>query len=389
VTNVAIDIETSKAPFHLPWQPQAFVVCISTCDDNNETRTWFFEHEAATQTPRESIEELQAYLNKYDRLIAHNAKFDLHWLRLLGINTEKHKLWCTMVVEYLIRRHGNIQELSLAELSIHYGLPAKKDKVKIYWDAGIETNLIPAEILQVYCEQDTVNAMLIFREQTHKVAEMGLQKLLSLEMEVLRCYEDMEWNGMAVAVDLSREEDEKAQARLAEIDAELIRMLGIPNPGSNQQLSVGLFGGVITTEEYEDTGERFKTGARAGQIKLRKVQKELRIQGLGFDPKRLGIPETAKPGIYSVSKETCLPLLKAKTPEQKQVVELLYERSALDKLRSGYFASLPNLVVGGVVRSSINQALTKTGRLSSSAPNLQNIPRGKSPVKKLFVTRFL
>lgn len=394
MTNVSIDVETSKKPFFLPWQPEAFLVCVSTCDEENNTRTWFFEHEAATQTPRQSIEEIQEYLNQFDRVIAHNLKFDYHWLRHIGIDLESRKLWCTQVVEYLVRRHGNIQDLSLAELSTHYGIPPKKDQVQIYWEAEIDTNDIPAEILQTYCEQDAVNAMLIFKHQTQAVQEMGLLPLLSLEMEVIRCYEEMEWNGMKVDLDQCAQESEVVGAELEEIDFELTQLLGIDNPGSDQQLSLGLFGGKMKQDAREEVQDedgnvvRYKTGDKAGQVKTRKITIEVPIEGIGFDPKKFGIPETATPGIYSVSKDKSLPLLKAKTKEQKRVLELLYLRSEKDKLKSGYYDSLPEKAVRGAVHSNINQALTKTGRLSSSQPNLQNLPRGDSPVKKLFITRY-
>ena len=131
--NVAIDFETTKLPNSFPWMPDAYAVCMSACDDDMDRRTWFFNHsDRPDKTQRESVQDIVRFLTKYDRVIAHNMKFELHWCKALGISLENHLLWDTMVVEYLIRKHGNLQELSLDELSEYYGLPPKLDRVKQY-----------------------------------------------------------------------------------------------------------------------------------------------------------------------------------------------------------------------------------------------------------------
>jgi len=388
--NVAIDFECTKLPYSFPWQPQAYAVCFSAADEAGVTRTWFLNHAAATKSIAQCVREIQEYLNSFDRVIAHNLKYELHWLKQLGINVEEHKLWCTMVVEYLIRGQQKMQGLSLDTLCKLYKLPAKKDRVKIYWEADIETDQIPADILSTYCEQDALNAMLLFKHQTKQVGKM--LSLLSLEMEVIRCYHEMEFNGMRVNLLRTSRYQRVAVARLQQMDCELKELLGIPEI-TNQWLSRGLFGGTYLESRQEPVivdGQpyRFKTGLRKGEIKERTVEYEKRINGFGFNPKECGIPETASAGIYSVSKES-LPLLKAKTQEQKRVIDLMYARARLEKLKSSYYDKFPVLAVAGMIHANVNQALTKTGRTSCNDPNQQNLPRGNNgPVKKCFVTRF-
>jgi hypothetical protein len=177
------------------------------------------------------------------------------------------------------------------------------------------------------------------------------------------------------------------------MDEELKRLLNIPEV-TNQWLSRGLFGGPYTETigqpVVDESGAvvRFKTGQRAGEVRTVQVKADRWHPGIGIDPKKFEVPQTAVLGIYSVSKDT-IPQLKGKTPEQKRVLEILADYGALSKLKSSYYDSLPKLEVQHIVHSNLNQALTKTGRLSCNAPNNQNLPRGNTgPVKKCFVTGF-
>jgi len=386
---VAFDVETSRIPCFLPWHPEAFLVCLSTCDENWNRKTWFFNHEAATKTPKECTDEIREYLGGFDRVIAHNLKFDYSWLHHYGVDLEGTSLWCTLVVEYLIRGHENIQHLSLEELSRHYGVPPKKDKVKVYWDAGVETDQVPADVLQVYCEQDAVNAMTIYKHQTKQA--MPFYKLISLEMESLKAFAEMEYNGMRVDLPLVSKTGEEIGEELDAITKELRDILGIENLDSPAQKAVALFGGVLKEDILEnildENGEPvlFKTGLRSGEIKQRRAVKETEVNGL-FDPVELKIPTTDS-GQYSTGK-LALAMLKGKTPEQKRVIELLGKRSPLSKLKSGYFDSIPEIQIGGFIHGNLNQALTVTGRLSCSKPNLQNIPSRNNTVKLCIISRF-
>ena len=116
-------------------------------------------------------------------------------------------------------------------------------------------------------------------------------------MEVIRCYHEMEFNGMRVNLLRTSRYQRVAVARLQQMDCELKELLGIPEI-TNQWLSRGLFGGTYLESRQEPVivdGQpyRFKTGLRKGEIKERTVEYEKRINGFGFNPKECGIPETA------------------------------------------------------------------------------------------------
>jgi len=361
MSNLAIDVETTKAPNHYPWIEGSALVCLSTAKESGETRTWFFNHPVRdklhpNQTFRESVDEIQAEIAAHKRIIAHNLKFDLHWLRYLGLDLSRSKLYCTMLGEYLVNAQYKQDGIKLAELSEVYGLPMKKDKVKIYWDAGVDTPDIPHHILQPYCEQDTINALAIYQRQVPRILGNNLETIVAMEMEVLRCANEMEWNGMALDTEKLERYNRVYGEELVELDKTLAQELQIDNPNSGDQLSIALFG--------------FKER-----------------EGL-FDAKRFNIEALKKEGYYSTAVPELLKL-KGRTPRQKKILDMLKHRSRLEQMRATYFNGLQKHLIGNMIHHTINQCVTITGRTSCSKPNLQNQPRGNTgPVKECFITQW-
>jgi DNA polymerase I-like protein with 3'-5' exonuclease and polymerase domains len=202
---------------------------------------------------------------------------------------------------------------------------------------------------------------------------------------VLKILAEMEYNGMLLDRELLAKYSEEYLVRLEAIDEELRGLLGIDNPGSSQQLSCGLFGGTYQVDGVEQTKRELKSGEVKVGTRRCKVDKV--CSGIGFIPPPRS--ETKAKGIYQTSTDI-LPLLKARTPKGKRALELLTERSRLAQLRGTYYEGLQqHMEEDGRVHPSLNQTVTRTGRLSSSRPNGQNIPRGTTgEVKMCFVTRF-
>jgi len=149
---------------------------------------------------------------------------------------------------------------------------------------------------------------------------------------------------------------------------------------------------VYVLAEMEETGVKLDTGAlkQSSELltaELRKLESEIyEMAGMEFNINstrqvgdvlfdRLKIEDKkikkTKTGIYSTS-EDVLEKLRSKHP----IVEKLLEYRGLKKLLSTYIDALPELIspVSGKVHTSFNQTVTATGRLSSTNPNLQNIP---------------
>lgn len=345
--------------------------------------TWFLNHPEATQTQAECVAEIKSHLSGADRIIAHNMKFDYHWLYHLGLIEEGMQIFCTLVAEYLLMGQVKLDGLTLAQLCEKYEIPTKKDRVQVFWDAGKETDEIPAEILQTYCEQDCVNALAIYLRQAPTLGEQGLIPLFSLEMEVLKAFADIERNGMAIDVELLQEYAQQYGEKLDELDAELSRELDIPNVGSKQQLSAALFGGTYKYDGEEETRRELKDGTI--KIGTRKARLERRMSGV-FDPKKFGVSETVSGYSTDVAN---LSKLRGSNPVQKRILLLLTERSKVQQMKSTYFDSLQTHAVDGLIHPSVNQTIARTGRTTCSNPNLQNQPRGNTgPVKECFISRF-
>ena len=196
--------------------------------------------------------------------------------------------------------------------------------------------------------------------------------------------QEMEWNGLVFDEELCYKKSQELQTHINSITSRLAAIYpSIPiNFNSNDQLSAFLYGGTIVETRKELDGF-YKTGKKAGQPKFRNVNVEHLLPRL-FTP--LPKSEMQKPGVFSTSEGT-LRKLKGK---HKKVVEDLLELAKLTKLDETYYTGLVKLNKEmdwpkGKLHGQFNQCIAKTGRLSSSKPNLQNLSGDSLDV---FVTRY-
>jgi DNA polymerase-1 len=175
---------------------------------------------------------------------------------------------------------------------------------------------------------------LALREPLKKaVAESGMDSLLyEMEFPLVRVLAEMELVGVRIDVKALNDAAKEMSGRIAEIE----------------------------TTVYEMAGEEFNIGspAKVGEILFDKLQ---------LDPKA----KKTKTGQYSTSEEVLDKLL-----YKHPIVGKILEYRALKKLLSTYLQALPAAINPrtGKVHTNYNQSVTATGRLSSSSPNLQNIP---------------
>lgn len=337
--------------------------------------------------------QLVERIEKSKIIVGQNLAFDLQWvMRCRSLNLVNKTLWDIAIAEYVIS--GQTHRFpSLDEMCDKYGLPKKDNKIKDMWDAGIDTDKIPKQLLIDYCCQDVKNTEKIYLKQLPIAKEMGVLDLILVLNDALLATSEMMFNGMKVDV-------KKLNNFIIQYSRDVLNIerylktttkldYGFPelNLDSPKQLSAVIYGGTLVSAEKVADGV-FKTGDKAGQPRYKLVKTEHKLPGIftAADAKSLAIPEMTFGG-FSTDDESLSKLAKLKT---SIYVNSLLEYRELNKQLSTYFTKTQELLFPGeYIYHNINNTATITGRYSSSEPNLQNVTSGeKSDIKKCYVTRY-
>lgn len=272
------------------------------------------------------------YENEEILKIGQNIKYDYEVLHRYGIKL-KGKLFDTMLAHYLIQPelHHNMDfmaESLLQYTTIHIDelIGAKGKHQKSMRD------LAPAEIYEYACEDADITLQLK-NVLEPKLKEVEAEDLFwNIEMPLVCVLADMELHGIRLDTEALEETSRIFTERMNQYEREI----------------------------YELAGEQFNISSpkQVGEILFGKLQ-------------IMEKPKKTKTGQYVTSEEVLLSL-QAKSP----IVQKILDYRGIKKLLSTYIDALPKLIKKhtGHIHTSFNQALTATGRLSSSDPNLQNIP---------------
>lgn len=318
-------------------------------------------------------------------LVGFNIKFDLHWLRKIGIDISKIKVWDCQLAEFLL----NFQKTpypSLNDAAIKYGFPPKLDVVKSeYWDKGICTSEVPREILSAYLEQDLVLTQQVYEKQIEQFKSNGLYPLFKLQCADLLVLEDIEWNGIKFDTEAARKKAVEIEKELDVIYNEVSEYVGgIPiNLASNDHVSCLLYGGSISEDVRIPIGI-YKSGQKVGQVRYKILTKEYELPRLVEPLKGTEVKKPEGRGEYWKVNDTVLRGLKINT-EVKKILTLLKRHSELEKLRGTYLIGYSNLIdkmnwEKDTLHGTLNQCSAITGRIASTKPNLQNM----NPIVKTF-----
>ena len=278
--------------------------------------------------------------------IGQNIKYDLQVLANYGIEL-KGDLWDTMIAHYLIQpelRHNMdfMAEAYLNYKTIHIdeliGPKGKKQKSM--------RDLKPEEVYE-YAAEDADVTLKLKNVLDPKLDEVGARQLFhEIEMPLVRVLADMERNGVRIDTQSLAETSRSFTQRMNEIEQRIYALAGQSfNISSPRQVGDILFD------------------------KMKIIEK----------------PKKTKTGQYVTSEEV-LQTLRGK----HEIVERILQFRGLKKLLGTYIDALPELInpKTGHIHTSFNQTVTATGRLSSSDPNLQNIPvRGEDgkEIRKAFI----
>ena len=278
--------------------------------------------------------------------IGQNIKYDLEVLANYGVEL-KGELWDTMIAHYLIQPELHHNMDYMAEVYLNYQTihideligPRGKNQKSM-------RDLSPAQVYE-YAAEDADITLRLKNVLEPKLKEAGVEHLFyEIEMPLVRVLAEMEMNGVLIDINSLKETSELFTKRLADLEHRIYELADEEfNIASPKQVGDILFG------------------------KLQIIEK----------------PKKTKTGQYVTNEET-LQSLRAK----HEIVEKILEHRGLKKLVGTYVDALPKLINPrtGHIHTSFNQTITATGRLSSSDPNLQNIPiRGEDgkEIRKAFI----
>ena len=264
--------------------------------------------------------------------IGQNIKYDYEVLTRYGM-TIQGKMFDTMIAHYLIQPelHHNMDYLAetlLGYQTIHIEelLGPKGKKQKNMRDVS------PTDIYE-YAAEDADITLRLKNVLEPRLKELGVEELFwNIEMPLVRVLADMELNGVCLDTEALQDTSKIFNERMREYEQEI----------------------------YKEAGEEFNISSpkQVGDILFGKLQ-------------IMDKPKKTKTGQYVTSEEV-LQSLENKSP----IVRNILNYRGMKKLLSTYIDALPKLINlrTGHIHTSFNQALTATGRLSSSDPNLQNIP---------------
>ena len=296
---------------------------------------------------KKQIEIFKDFLeNENITKIGQNIKYDIIVLKKYGINV-KGKLFDTMIAHYLLNPELRHNMDYMAETHLNYKTihideligPRGKNQLNM-------RNLEPIAIRDYACEDADVTLKLknILEKEIEK---NDLKKLFyEIELPLIYVLADMEYTGVLLDTKALKESSDTLTKNMSDIEQEIFALADFEfNINSTKQVGEVLFD------------------------RLKIVDK----------------PKKTKTGQYTTSEET-LESLKDVHP----IVSKILEYRSLKKLLSTYIDALPLLIDkhDKKVHTSYNQTVTATGRLSSSNPNLQNIPirdaQGKE-IRKAFI----
>lgn len=280
----------------------------------------------------EFIKELKPiFENQEIKKAGHNIKFDMETLLTVGVNV-LGVYFDTMIASYLInpgsRQHG-LDALAFTELGYQMQpIEALIGKGK----SQITLKQVELEKVSDYSCEDADFTWRLIKPLTKELTEKNNLGLMEkIETPLIPVLVEMEKNGIMLDSPFLKKMAKQVDARLEKIEEKIYKIAGTKfNIASPLQLKGILF-------------EKLK----------------ISTQGLG----------RTKTGISTAADE--LDKLKG----QHEIIDYIIEFRELAKLKSTYLDALPKLVdAQGRIHTSFNQTVTATGRLSSSEPNLQNIP---------------
>ena len=278
--------------------------------------------------------------------VGQNLKYDLEVLRNYGIEL-KGKMWDTMIAHYLIQPELHHNMDYMAEIYLNYQTIHIDELIGPKGKNQKSMRTLPPSQVYEYAAEDADITLRLKHKLEPELKKFECENLFyNIEMPLMPVLAEMEMNGVCIDTDSLLETSKTFTNRMNEIEARI----------------------------YELAGEQFNIASpkQVGEIlfdKLKIVEKA----------------KKTKTGQYVTSEEVLQQLR-----NKHEIVADILEHRGLKKLIGTYIDALPKLINPRTkhIHTSFNQTITATGRLSSSDPNLQNIPiRGEDgkEIRKAFI----
>lgn len=264
--------------------------------------------------------------------IGQNLKYDYIVLRNYGI-TVRGNFFDTMVAHYILQPEQRHNMDYLAEIYLKYHTIHIEELIGNRGKGQLCMRQLAPEAVCDYACEDADVTLRLKNKLEQELKKEGMERLFyTIEMPLVRVLSEMEIAGVNIDTQALQQYSLRLQEQITETEKEIFDMCGtVFNVSSARQVGEILF-------------DRLKIDEKAKKTKT---------------------------GQYSTT-EDVLEKLRSRHP----VVEKILDLRGLRKLLSTYVNALPELILPktGKIHTSFNQTITATGRLSSSNPNLQNIP---------------
>ena len=278
--------------------------------------------------------------------IGQNIKYDLEVLRNYGI-TLRGKMFDTMIAHYILQPELRHNMDYMAEVYLNYQTVPIENLIGPKGKNQKSMGDLDQKEIYEYAAEDADITLRLKNVFEPRINESDAKNLFyDVEMPLVNVLAEMEMNGVTLDVNALAETSAEMSGRIDSIEKEIYELAG---------------------GEFSITSPK-----QVGEVLFDKL-------------KIVDKPKKTKTGQYVTSEEV-LQSLKSK----HRIVELILEHRGLKKLLGTYIDALPKLINKrtGHIHTTFNQTVTATGRLSSSDPNLQNIPiRGEDgkEIRKAFV----
>ena len=298
-----------------------------------ENRAYYIPIPPDRQEAIEILAEVrELYENEKTLKVGQNIKYDLLVLENYGIQV-RGPLFDTMIAHYVLQPELRHNMDYLAEIYLHYRTIHIEELIGPKGKGQRNMRDLPPQDVYRYACEDADVTLRLYHCLREELRTGGMQQLFEqIEMPLVPVLARMERNGVRLDTRALQETAVGFQLRLQAIEAEIRSLVGRDfNISSPKQVGEILFDHLKISEK----------------------------------------PRKTKSGQYVTSEEEL-----EKYRKKHPVIEKILDYRGLKKLLCTYVEALPQLVNPrtGRIHTSFNQAVTATGRLSSSSPNLQNIP---------------